>query len=153
MTRVWFGLGANLGDRQANIERAIGQLGDRISIARRSDFIDTKPVDAGGGDYLNCVAGGDTDLEPLELLEFTQGIEREMGRTGKGTNGPRPIDIDILFYGDLILRTPDLIIPHPRLHERAFVLDPLSSLEPGLLHPVDGRSVLELSEALPRTYL
>ena len=107
----------------------------------------------GGGDYLNCVVEGDTDLEPLNLLEFIQGIEREMGRTGKGTNGPRPIDIDILFYGDLILRTPDLIIPHPRLHQRAFVLDPLSSLEPGLLHPVDGRSVRELSEALPRTNL
>ena len=147
------GFGANLGDRQANIEAAIEQLGDRILIARRSDFIDTKPVDAGGPDYLNCVAEGDTDLEPLELLKFTQRIEREIGRSGKGTNAPRRIDIDILFYGDLILRTPDLIIPHPRLHERAFVLDPLSSLEPGLLHPVHGRSVLELSKALLRTYL
>ena len=151
MTRVWFGLGANLGDRQANIERAIRQLGERIPIGRRSHFVDTKPVDARGPDYLNCVAEGETNLEPLEVLEFTQGIEREMGRTGKGTSGPRPIDIDILFYGDLIVRTPDLIIPHPRLHERAFVLEPLSSLEPSLLHPVRGRSVLELSQALPRT--
>ncbi len=151
MTRVWLGFGANLGDRQANIEAAIERLGGRILIARRSAFIDTKPVDAGGPDYLNCVAAGDTDLEPLELLEFTQGIERDLGRVGKGTNGPRPIDIDILLYGDLILRTPDLTIPHPRMHERAFVLDPLSSLEPNLLHPVQGRSVLELSEALPPT--
>ena len=151
MTRIWLGFGANLGERQANIEAAIEQLGDRILIAHRSDFIDTKPVDAGGPDYLNCVAEGDTDLEPLELLEFTQGIERDLGRVGKGTNGPRPIDIDILLYGDLILRTPDLIIPHPRLHERAFVLGPLVSLEPNLLHPVHGRSVLELSEALPPT--
>ncbi len=153
MTRIWLGLGANLGDRRANIDRAVDRLGDRIRVARRSDSIDTQPVDAGGPDYLNCVAEGDTDLEPLELLEFTKGIEREMGRTGKGTNAPRSIDIDILFYGDLILRTTDLTIPHPRLHERAFVLDPLSSLEPGLLNPVCGRSVLALAEALPRTYL
>jgi len=150
VTHVWLAFGANLGDRRANIERAFECLSERVRIFRRSDLIETEPVDADGADYLNCVAEGDTALEPHELLEFTQGIEKQLGRTRKGTNAPRPIDIDILFYGDRILRTRDLVIPHPKLHDRAFVLDPLRALAPGLWHPVLECSMEELAQALAR---
>jgi 2-amino-4-hydroxy-6-hydroxymethyldihydropteridine diphosphokinase len=149
LTVVWLGFGANLGDRQANIERALVRVEDQVRISRRSDLVETEPVRAEGPDYLNCVAEGETELAPIELLDFTQEIEREMGRSAKGTNAPRPIDIDILFFGDRIVRTPRLSVPHPRLHVRPFVLDPLRAIEPGLLHPLLGRTVEELAELLP----
>lgn len=119
-----------------------------MRLLRRSDLIESEPVDAEGPDYLNCVAEVKTELAPLELLDFTQEVERALGRSGKGTNAPRPIDIDILLYGDVVVQSPGLSIPHPRLHERAFVLGPLCSLEPSLTHPVSGKSMAELMESL-----
>lgn len=120
-----------------------------VRILRRSALIESEPVQATGPDYLNCVAEVETELTPLALLDITQTAERALGREAKGTNAPRPIDIDILLYGDEIVQTPRLSIPHPRLHERAFVLGPLCSLEPTLMHPTLGKSMEELAESLP----
>jgi 2-amino-4-hydroxy-6-hydroxymethyldihydropteridine diphosphokinase len=143
---VFLGLGSNLGDREAALEGALGRLEARgFRVTRRSSLWLTEPV--GGppqGPFLNAVAEGETALRPEALLEACLAIEGEMGRVRAERNGPRTIDVDILFYGDEECASPGLVIPHPRLHERRFVLAPLAEMAPGFVHPTLGLTVREL---------
>lgn len=144
-TRVYLALGANLGDREANIRRAIALLGAQMAINAMSCLYETDPI--GYIDqpmFLNATCEGATALAPIELLAFCKRIEAQMGRQGTFRNAPRPIDIDILLYGDLVLETPTLTIPHPGMAERAFVLAPLAEIAPDALHPVLHKTVREI---------
>jgi len=127
-------------------------LEDELRIVQVSSIYETEPVGVREQPwFLNLVCAGETELSPQELLAFIQGIEGKMGRVREGRFGPRLIDIDILFYDDLVIRTPSLEIPHPRLTERAFVLVPLVEIAPDLLHPVlklTVREILEKAEGL-----
>ena len=143
---VFLGLGSNLGDREAAIEGALAGLAARgFRLTRRSSLWLTEPV--GGppqGWFLNAVAEGETALRPEALLEACLATEREWGRVRDVRNGPRTIDVDILLFGGERRDLPGLVIPHPRLHERRFVLAPLAEVAPGLVHPVLGLTVEEL---------
>ena len=137
--RAYLGVGSNLGDRAANIDaaaRAVGALpGTRL--AGRGPVLETVPV---GGPpqpkYLNTVFAVDTTLAPRALLDALAGVERDLGRVRTVPNGPRTMDLDILLYGDRVIREPDLVVPHPRMAERDFVLEPLAALAPDAVHPV-----------------
>ncbi|HUR49410.1 MAG TPA: 2-amino-4-hydroxy-6-hydroxymethyldihydropteridine diphosphokinase [Acidimicrobiales bacterium] len=132
--RVYLGLGSNLGDREANLRRAVASLPDLAGV---SPVYESSPV---GGppqdDYLNAVAALDTDLSPRELLELARRLEEEAGRVRTVHWGPRTLDIDVLLAGDLVVNEPDLTVPHPRWRERDFVLAPLADLDPALV-PAD----------------
>ena len=142
---VYFGLGSNVGDRQQNLNKALDYLRQRLRVAEVSSVYDTEPVgNTEQPRFLNMVCGVYTTLEPQALLILVKSIERKMGRQPGRTNDPRTIDIDILFYGDKVIKTPDLVIPHPRLAERAFVLVPLAEIAPDLVHPVSGKRITEL---------
>jgi 2-amino-4-hydroxy-6-hydroxymethyldihydropteridine diphosphokinase len=148
MVNVYLGLGSNLGDRNQNLEKALDMLSQRMPVIQVSSVYDTEPMyNTEQPRFLNQVCKVTTRLEPLPLFYLIKGIESRMGRTGK-TNEPRPIDIDILFYGDQVIETPELVIPHPRLAERAFVLMPLAEIAAELMHPVMGRTISELVSGL-----
>ena len=145
---VYFGLGSNMGNRHENLERALAFLAQRMAVEKVSLVYDTEPV--GNQDqphFLNQVCRVTTWLAPAELLALVKAIESKLGRTG-GSGEPRPIDIDILLYGDQVIDTPRLVIPHPRLAERAFVLIPLAEIGPDLVHPVSGKTVREMKAAV-----
>ena len=145
---VYFGLGTNLGDRQDNLKRALALISQRLRIGATSSVYETEPVGKVNQPlFLNQVVQAFTRLSPPDILALAKGIETKLGRTG-GSGEPRPIDIDILLYGDMVMDTPDLIIPHPRLAERAFVLVPLVEIAPGLVHPVLGEPVRDLLRAI-----
>ncbi len=129
---MYLGLGANLGDRLANLERAVQLLGrvDGLRLVRSSRVYETDPVGPPQPEYLNAVIQGRTSLEPMSLLSACLSVEREMGRVRRGRWGPRIIDIDVLTYGDRVVRESELTIPHPRMLERAFVLVPLLEVNP-----------------------
>lgn len=146
---VYLGLGSNLGDRVKNLNRAIDLIGRRLEVLRRSPVYETEPVGVPQqGKFLNLVVEARTWTPPVELLQFQKGIEEELGRSSAGSDAPRPIDIDILFYDDLVIATEALTIPHPRLPQRAFVLVPLNDLAPQLKHPVIKKTVAEMLSAL-----
>ncbi|ODT34348.1 MAG: 2-amino-4-hydroxy-6-hydroxymethyldihydropteridine diphosphokinase [Lautropia sp. SCN 70-15] len=136
-TRAWIGLGANLGAREAALRGALAGMaalpGTRV--LRVSSLYRSAPVDAGGPDYLNAVAEIATTLPPLALLHALQALEQAAGRERPYRNAPRTLDLDILFYGDVHLESAALTLPHPRLHERAFVLLPLAELAPERVVP------------------
>jgi 2-amino-4-hydroxy-6-hydroxymethyldihydropteridine diphosphokinase len=148
---VFLGLGSNLGDREAALEGALGRLVARgFRVTRCSSLWLTEPV--GGppqGWFLNLAAEGETALGPEALLEACLATESEMGRVRAQRNGPRTIDVDVLFFGDERRDTPGLVIPHPRLHERRFVLEPLAEIAPGFVHPALGLTVRELLARCP----
>lgn len=146
---VYLGLGSNLGDRLLNVKAACSALASYVCIFSASPVYETAPW--GYTDqpaFLNQVLGVDTGLSPLELMAALKQVEADLGRISSFRYGPRLIDLDILFYDDLVLETPGLVIPHPRLAERAFVLVPLADLAPGLRHPALGKTVRELLAAI-----
>lgn len=131
-TVAYLALGANLGDRLGNLQRAVDALGARpgIRVKRSSRVYETEP--AGGPDqpeYLNAVVEVETDLPALGLLEACLAVEADLGRVRSERWGPRPIDVDVLTYGTETIEGPDLVVPHPRMHERGFVLVPLAELD------------------------
>jgi 2-amino-4-hydroxy-6-hydroxymethyldihydropteridine diphosphokinase len=143
---VYFSLGSNLGDREANLSAAL----ERLQIKRVSPIYETEPVDYTTQPFfLNVVAEAETELMPMQLLARTQRIERELGRVRGIPKGPRAIDIDILLYGNSVIRTARLEVPHPRFHERRFVLVPFADLAPDLRHPVTHRTIREMLASLP----
>ncbi len=136
MAKVYLALGSNLGDREKNLQEARIRIAEFFSITRISSIYETEPVGVKEQPlFLNQVLAGTTALKPVDLLRRVKRIETEMGRTEGIRFGPRPIDIDILLYDRLIELSPILTIPHPRLHERAFVLTPLAEIAPELIHP------------------
>jgi len=145
LVTVYLGLGSNLGNRQDNLDMALGFLSQRLRVEKVSSPYDTEPVgNIEQPRFLNLVCQVYTRLAPTGLLSLAKGIETKLGRAPGISNAPRPIDIDILFYGDQIIETPELAIPHPRLTERAFVLIPLAEIAPDLVHPVKGKTIKEL---------
>ena len=145
MNTAYLGLGSNIGDKEENIQRAVELIKEKCEVSRQSSFYETEPVGYDNQDwFLNSVIEVKTILAPEELLAFLQSIEQEMGRIKTFKNGPRVIDLDILFYGDQTVKEEHLIIPHPRLHERLFVLEPLHEICPDYIHPIFKKSVKEL---------
>lgn len=147
---VYLSLGSNLGDRPANLKSAIERLHDFGELVTVSSFYETEPVEFVAQPwFLNCVVKLDTEKMPRQLLAGILNIEREMGRQRKQKKGPRTIDIDILLFGNSIIKSQGLTVPHPSMHERRFVLEPLAELAPELRHPVLKRTIRELCEELP----
>ena len=143
---VYLALGSNLGDRLANLKQAIDSLTPQMEVKAKSSVYETPPW--GYEDqpkFLNQVVKAKTYLDPEPLLKHLKRLEVALGRQASFPNGPRLIDMDILFYDDLILNTSALVIPHPRLQERGFVLLPLMELSPDLVHPLSKKSVHEMA--------
>jgi 2-amino-4-hydroxy-6-hydroxymethyldihydropteridine diphosphokinase len=146
--RIFLALGSNLGDRLVNLERAIDKLEPQVHITDVSSVYETEPWGVlDQPRFLNCVIAGKTSLTPEELLGKLKSIETDMGRQPGIRYGPRLIDLDILLYGDLVLTTDQLTIPHPRMLERSFVLIPLAEIAGRLKHPLTGKTFNSLSTA------
>ena len=147
--RAWIGLGSNLGDREANLDGALEALEsiEGVEVLRSSSWIETRPVGgpAGQPDYLNGVCEIECEAEPGDLLWTLQAIEIQYGRERRGVppGAPRTLDCDLLLYGDAWIDEPDLVVPHPRMEERLFVLEPLCQLEPELRLSRSGKTVRE----------
>jgi 2-amino-4-hydroxy-6-hydroxymethyldihydropteridine diphosphokinase len=142
---VYIALGTNLGNRLANLREAIESMPPEVIVLAESNVYETPPwgyVDQPA--FLNMVVKAETELEPEPLLEYLKQIEVELGREQNFRWGPRLIDLDILFYDDLVLDSPPLVVPHPRLQERAFVLVPLAEVAPEMLHPNLKRRISDL---------
>lgn len=147
LTKVFIALGSNVGDRNYYLSQAIAYLNenDHVELIAQSSFIETLPEgNISQPKFLNGVVELSTILSHREIFDLTLEIEKKLGRTSKGNRDPRTIDLDILLYGDQIISEEDLIIPHPLLHTRQFVLQPLCELVPHLNHPIIGESFLSL---------
>lgn len=152
MSLICLSLGSNLNNRAANLREAIARLGRRLDITAVSPVYETEPWgDLDQPPFLNACIAATTTLEPRDVLHLAKSIEREMGRQPSHKWGPRLIDIDILFYDDLVMDEGDLIIPHPRIAERAFVLAPLADLAPDHRHPRTGDTVRQMLDRVDAT--
>ena len=148
LVTAYLALGSNMGDRQKNLDGALDFLSHRLRMGKTSSTYETDAVDnTDQPRFLNLVCEVFTRLAPEALLVLAKGIESKMGRTGK-SGDPRPIDIDILFHGAQVMETPELVIPHPRIAERAFVLIPLVEIAPNLVHPPSGKTIKEILHGL-----
>jgi 2-amino-4-hydroxy-6-hydroxymethyldihydropteridine diphosphokinase len=146
MHKAFIALGSNLGDKRKNIEIAIEKLKEKgINILKVSSIIETEPYGYKDQDsFLNAVCLVETSLDPFSLLRVLLNIEEEMGRKRIFKWGPRNIDLDIIFYDDLVIESEELIIPHPDAHNRTFVMGPISEIEPDFVHPVLKRKVIDI---------
>lgn len=145
MLKVLLGLGSNVGNKENNINKALALISKLYQIKKKSRLYLTEPVgDIKQDWFLNCVIEIQTDVEPKKLLSSLKSIERKLGRKKTIKNGPRIIDIDILFYGDRVLKTKILVIPHPSIQERLFVLQPMMDIVPDLIHPGFNKSIHDL---------
>lgn len=142
---VYLALGSNLGNRAANLKEAIASLSPQMEVKAKSNIYETLPWGfADQGMFLNQVLRVETYLKPEPLLRHLKRLEIALGRKASFKNGPRMIDMDILFYDDLVIESPALVIPHPHVHERGFVLVPLMDIAPDFVHPVKKKSIREL---------
>jgi 2-amino-4-hydroxy-6-hydroxymethyldihydropteridine diphosphokinase len=142
---VYIALGCNLGNRLSNLKNAISNFTPQMDVKKKSPVYETPPWGyADQPSFLNQVVMAETYLEPEDLLGHLKRLETVLGREPSFQNGPRLIDLDILFYDDIIVDSPPLMIPHPRLHQRAFVLVPLNDIAPDLVHPLFSKSVSEM---------
>lgn len=148
MPRVYIGLGSNRGDRLKNLKDSLSHIKREIEVREVSSLYLTEPVGMKGSWFLNCVLEGETELDPNELMETLLAIEKEMGRVRKKKKEERIIDLDLLLYQGRVLKEKGLILPHPRLHKRRFVLVPLVEINPHLYHPVLRKTVKEILNGL-----
>jgi 2-amino-4-hydroxy-6-hydroxymethyldihydropteridine diphosphokinase len=147
---VFLSLGSNLGDRVANLNTAVSRLQNLGEVSAVSSFYETEPVGfAAQPWFLNCVVTLKTEKTPEQVLTGIVRLEKEMGRVRAQKNGPRIIDVDILLFGDLILQTKGLSIPHPEMHQRRFVLEPLAEVAPEVRHPGLKLTIRDLRDELP----
>lgn len=147
---VHLSLGSNVGDREANLRAAIEKLAALGEVTAVSSYYETEPVDYLAQPwFLNCALTMTTELMPRQLLAALLKIEQEMGRKRVQLKGPRVIDLDILLFGSSVVETAQLTIPHPAMHERRFVLEPLAEIAPEVRHPVFKRTIRELRDVLP----
>jgi 2-amino-4-hydroxy-6-hydroxymethyldihydropteridine diphosphokinase len=150
-TTVYLSLGSNVGEREGNLRTAIAHLAELGRVLSVSSFYETEPVDFTSQPwFLNCVVALQTEFLPQLLLSKVLGIEAQMGRRRIQLKGPRNIDIDILLFGDSVLNTAELTVPHPAMHERRFVLEPLAEIAPEAWHPVLKKTAQEMLQSLPR---
>jgi 2-amino-4-hydroxy-6-hydroxymethyldihydropteridine diphosphokinase len=150
MATAYIALGSNLGDRIATLRTAVQRLQTLGRITGVSSLYETEPVGyLEQPAFLNAVVALETALAPVDLLRALLGIERDLGRTRRFPNAPRTLDLDLLLVDDETLETAELTLPHPRLHERAFVLVPVADLVPEMAHPASGQTVREMLRALP----
>jgi 2-amino-4-hydroxy-6-hydroxymethyldihydropteridine diphosphokinase len=150
MAEVYVALGSNLGDPAARMGEAVGRLAHELTVERVSSLYRTEPVGfQSQPDFLNAVVSARTDRSPKEMLEALVAIEAAMGRRRVLPGGPRTIDLDLLVVGDLVMRTPELVLPHPRMLHRRFVMEPLAEIAPRLRVPGTVEDVAELAARLP----
>ncbi|HTI14718.1 MAG TPA: 2-amino-4-hydroxy-6-hydroxymethyldihydropteridine diphosphokinase [Dictyobacter sp.] len=148
-TTVYLALGSNQGDRRKNLQKAIVTLQQVVTFQRISAIYETDPIGfADQPQFFNLVCSGQTELPAQKLLHYAKETEKKLGRLPTFRNGPRTIDIDILLYGNVICNQPELIIPHPRMEERAFVLIPLVEIAPTVIHPLHHITAAQLLERI-----
>ena len=148
MSLVYIGLGSNLGDRLKNLQDSVSHIKREIRVRKVSSFYHTQPVGMKGRWFLNCVLEGETELDPHQLMETLLAIEKEIGRRRKKKKEDRIIDLDLLLHDERVLKEKGLVVPHPSLHKRGFVLVPLVEINPHLYHPALKRTVKEILNRL-----
>jgi 2-amino-4-hydroxy-6-hydroxymethyldihydropteridine diphosphokinase len=150
MEIIFLALGSNIENRKQHVEKAITLLREKVYDITVAPLYETKPrYFENQQNFLNTVLRGFTDLEPRKLLQFTKTVQQEVGRVERFRNGPREIDIDVLFYDNKVYKDEELEIPHPRLQERDFVLQPFADINPDFYHPILKKTIRELLDALP----